>query len=68
MRPHSSAIRFRREALNMSLRTLSAKTGIDRSHLSRVERGLAGLGDQNIEKVAVALDVTPEDITHQETP
>lgn len=52
----------------MSLRTLSAKTGIDRSHLSRVERGLAGLGDQNIEKVAVALDVTPEDITHQETP
>lgn len=52
----------------MSLRTLSAKTGIDRGHLSRVERGLAGLGDDNIEKVADALDVTPDDITHKEKP
>ncbi|MEH0552515.1 helix-turn-helix domain-containing protein [Streptomyces sp. B21-101] len=67
MRPHSSAIRFRREALNMSLRTLSAKTGIDRGHLSKAERGLAGLGDEYIEKVAEALGVTPADITHQET-
>ncbi|WP_280912200.1 helix-turn-helix transcriptional regulator [Streptomyces sp. SAI-208] len=68
MRPHSSAIRFRREALNMSLRTLSSKTGIDRGHLSRVERGLAGLGDENIRKVAAALDATPDDITHKEIP
>lgn len=52
----------------MSLRTLSAKTGIHRSHLSRVERGLAGLGDENIRKVAEALGVTPADITHRETP
>jgi transcriptional regulator with XRE-family HTH domain len=52
----------------MSLRTLSAKTGIHRSHLSRVERGLVGLGDDNIEKVADALGVTPNDITHKETP
>ncbi|MFL4904888.1 helix-turn-helix domain-containing protein [Streptomyces sp. MMS24-I2-30] len=68
MRPHSSAIRYRRRALNMSLRTLSAKTGINRGHLSRVERGLAGLGDQNIAKVADALGVTTNDITHKETP
>ncbi|WP_277625271.1 helix-turn-helix transcriptional regulator [Streptomyces sp. M41(2017)] len=68
MRPHSSAIRYRRRALNMSLRTLSAKTGIHRSHLSRVEHGLAGLGDDNIKKVAAALGVTPDDITHKETP
>jgi len=52
----------------MSLRTLSAMTGIHRGHLSRVERGLAGLGDANIQKVADALGVTPADITHQETP
>jgi transcriptional regulator with XRE-family HTH domain len=52
----------------MSLRTLSAKTGIDKGHLSKVERGLAGLGDENIQKVADALDVTPADITHKETP
>jgi transcriptional regulator with XRE-family HTH domain len=50
----------------MSLRTLSAKTGIDRGHLSRVERGLAGLGDAYIDKVAEALGVTPADITHEE--
>ena len=50
----------------MSLRTLSARTGIHRSHLSRVERGLAGLSDKNIELVADALDVTPNDITHKE--
>ncbi|MFF7184646.1 helix-turn-helix domain-containing protein [Streptomyces sp. NPDC008222] len=66
MRPHPSAIRFRRRALNMSLRTLSAKTGINRGHLSRVERGLAGLGDANIAKVANALEVTPADIIHKE--
>ncbi|MDH6610222.1 transcriptional regulator with XRE-family HTH domain [Streptomyces sp. SAI-208] len=52
----------------MSLRTLSSKTGIDRGHLSRVERGLAGLGDENIRKVAAALDATPDDITHKEIP
>jgi transcriptional regulator with XRE-family HTH domain len=51
----------------MSLRTLSAKTGIDRGHLSKAERGLAGLGDEYIERVAAALGVTPADITHQET-
>jgi transcriptional regulator with XRE-family HTH domain len=52
----------------MSLRTLSVKTGIHRSHLSRVERGLVGLGDDNIKKVADALGVTPNDITHKESP
>ena len=51
----------------MSLAQLSRETGIDAGHLSRVERGLAGLGDQNIRKVATALDFTTDDITHQET-
>ena len=50
----------------MSIRTLARLTGIDRGHLSRVERGLAGLGDDNIRRVAEALDVTPADITHEE--
>ncbi len=52
----------------MSLAKLSKLTGIDKGHLSRVERGKAGLGDANIHKVAAALDVTPNDITHEETP
>lgn len=48
----------------MSIRTLARLTGINRGHLSRVERNLAGLGDDNIRLVADALDVTPTDITH----
>ncbi|WP_283108119.1 helix-turn-helix transcriptional regulator [Streptomyces sp. LRE541] len=68
MRPHSSAIRFRRRALNMSLARLAALTGIDKGHLSKAERGLAGLGDDYIRKIADALDVTPDDITHKEIP
>lgn len=54
-------------ALKMSLPTLSADTGIDKGHLSRVERGLAGLSDERIEQVAEALHVTPAAITHEET-
>lgn len=50
----------------MSLATLSARTGINKSHLSRMERGQAGLGDTNIRRVAEALGVNPADITHHE--
>ncbi|MFJ3507867.1 helix-turn-helix domain-containing protein [Streptomyces luteogriseus] len=66
MRPHSSAIRFRREALKMSLAMLSERTGIDKTHLSKVQNGKAGLSDENIQKLAEALGVTPADITHEE--
>lgn len=50
----------------MSLAALSALTGINKGHLSRVENGLAGLGEDNIHRLAEALDVTPADITHKE--
>lgn len=50
----------------MSLRMLERTTGIDRGHLSRVERGLAGLSDEHINQVAEALRVTPAAITHEE--
>ncbi|UPZ27734.1 helix-turn-helix transcriptional regulator [Streptomyces sp. LRE541] len=52
----------------MSLARLAALTGIDKGHLSKAERGLAGLGDDYIRKIADALDVTPDDITHKEIP
>jgi transcriptional regulator with XRE-family HTH domain len=52
----------------MSLAVLSARTGIDKSHLSRVENGKAGLGDRNIDRLADALGATPKDITHEEKP
>lgn len=48
----------------MGIRTLARNTGIDRGHLSRVERGLAGLGDDNLGRVAEALRVDLTDIVH----
>lgn len=50
----------------MSLAELSALTGIHKGHLSRVERGRAGLGETNIHRVAEALGVAAADITHME--
>ncbi|WP_443043698.1 helix-turn-helix domain-containing protein [Streptomyces sp. NBC_00306] len=68
MRPHSSAIRYRREALNLSLTAVARLSGIHPSHLSRVETGKAGLSDGNIRRLATALDASTDDITHKETP
>lgn len=50
----------------MSLAQLAFLTGIDKSHLSKVERRRAGLGDDNIHRVADALRVDAADITQQE--
>lgn len=50
----------------MSLAMLSERTGIDKTHLSKVQNGKAGLSDENIRKLAEAMDCSPADITHQE--
>lgn len=50
----------------MSLADLAALTGIGKAHLSKAERGLAGLGEANIHRVADALHVRIPDITHLE--
>lgn len=50
----------------MSLAELSALTGVHKGHLSKAERGRAGLGDDNIHRVAEALGVAAADITHKE--
>jgi transcriptional regulator with XRE-family HTH domain len=50
----------------MGLRELARRTGIDRGHLSRVERGLAGLSDEHIGEVAHALAVPNAAITASE--
>lgn len=38
-----------------------------KSHLSRLERGLAGAGDHFVTAIAAALQVPPAAITHKET-
>jgi transcriptional regulator with XRE-family HTH domain len=51
----------------MSLRSLQQRTGLDRGYLSRMERGLISKSaNETVQKVADALEVTPEAITHKE--
>jgi transcriptional regulator with XRE-family HTH domain len=43
---------------------MQALTGLDRGHLSRLERGLAGASDETIRRYARALGVPTAAITH----
>lgn len=45
---------------------MQAVTGLDRGHLSRLERGLAGASDETIRRCALALDVPVAAITHDD--
>jgi len=67
VKPNGDAIRALREARGLGLRQLSRLTGRDRAHLSRIERGLAGAGSETVSRIAGALGVTEEAITHKET-
>ena len=51
----------------MSLRAFAQKSDLDRGYLSRIERGLIRqAADERVQKVANALNVCPEAITHEE--
>lgn len=65
--PNGDAIRALRGARGLGLRELARLTGRHRAHLSRIERGLAGASDETVERIAGALGVTEEAITHKET-
>lgn len=53
----------------MSLRELQAKTGLNRGYLSRLEREqIRDSGEEQVRKVATALQVPPDLITHEEKP
>lgn len=64
MRPNGTAIREFRGLKNMSLRVLASQTGRDRSHLSRLERGIAGASDETVKRIATALGVPIAAITY----
>lgn len=53
------AIRETRTDLGLSLFELAKRTGIDPGHLSRAERGLAGIGDEYLAAIARALGKPP---------
>ncbi|MFI2184557.1 helix-turn-helix domain-containing protein [Streptomyces sioyaensis] len=68
MTPNGSAIRAIREAQQLSLRTLSDRTGLNRGYLSRLERGfIRDPADERVEAIAQAMRVPTDAITHKET-
>lgn len=63
------AIRKARTDLGLSIFELATRVGIDPGHLSRAERGLAGIGDDYRAGIAEALGTTPESLfTDPESP
>lgn len=54
-----AAVRARRLAFGVSQEALAHTTGIDRSHMGRIERGERNLSLLNLIKIAAALDIAP---------
>ncbi|MFB7474012.1 helix-turn-helix domain-containing protein [Kitasatospora sp. NPDC056184] len=66
MTPNGTAIRVIRQACNVSLRQLAARAGLDRSFISRVERGKSGASETSLRDIAAALDVPVAAINREE--
>ncbi|MEV2249356.1 helix-turn-helix transcriptional regulator [Streptomyces sp. NPDC050147] len=67
MKPNGPAVRAIRQARKMSIRELQAKTGLNRGYLSRLERAqIRDTGEEQVRKVATALQVPQDLITHEE--
>lgn len=63
MKLHGSTIRVRRLELGLSLSDVTDATGIDKSDLSKVERGkLGGLGPKRAKALANCLQVPMHEI------
>ncbi|MFS4103850.1 helix-turn-helix domain-containing protein [Streptomyces sp. PD-S100-1] len=64
MRPHGTAIRDIRNGQNLGLRALAERAGIDRGHLSRIERGeVRNPASATLHRIAAALKVPVDAIT-----
>lgn len=66
MTPNGTAIRAIRVVRRISLRELARLTGLDRGHLSRLERGLAGASEGSLHRIATALQVPVDDLVRAE--
>ncbi|MER5356108.1 helix-turn-helix transcriptional regulator [Kitasatospora sp. NPDC002551] len=64
--PNGTAIRVIRRASNVSLRQLAMRSGLDRSFISRVERGESGASEKSLREIAAALDVPVAAINREE--
>lgn len=64
--PDGNAIRTSREQQGISLRKLGQRTHINYVTLWRVEKGLAGLSEDEIQRLAGALGEPVKGITHDD--
>lgn len=63
MKLHGTTIRIRRLELGLTLDDVHRKTGIDKSNLSKVERGLlGGLNPKSVRALAKCLQVPMHEI------
>jgi transcriptional regulator with XRE-family HTH domain len=58
-RTFAANIRDRRKALGWSQEQLAFESGLHRTYISGIERGLRNVSIDNIELIASALDTTP---------
>jgi transcriptional regulator with XRE-family HTH domain len=64
--PNGTSIRCFRRAQKLSIRELAQRTGRDRGHLSRIERGEAGASEDTLRSIAAALSVPVAAINREE--
>lgn len=57
-----AAVRARRSALFLSQEALADLSGVDRSHMGKIERGERNVTFLNIVRIAVALGCKPSDL------
>lgn len=63
-----SNVRFMRKQLGMTLAQLAARSGLDISNLSKLERGVGGFSREGIDKLCTALGVSEGTLFSDNTP
>lgn len=66
--PNGTAIREIRKLRGMGVRTVATAAGLHHTHLSRLERGQAGVSEANLRTIADVLGVPVAAINREETP
>lgn len=59
-------VRERRKMLGLSQEILAARAGLHRTYIGMIERAEKNITLENIEKIAKALEVEPEQLLHFE--
>ncbi|WOX06991.1 helix-turn-helix domain-containing protein [Microbulbifer pacificus] len=55
-------VKIERKKRGISQEALALRAGIDRSHMSRIERGIVGVTLEKVYRIAIAIDCEPADL------